>query len=179
MHKIISLFQRNYDGDCLVRDGVVYGAEWVLAGEGIATRKWDGMAAMLRDGRLYKRYNFKKGKQPPPMFEPIQDPDPVTGYWPGWLPVGTGPEDKWFRDAPINGLPYGTYELCGPKIQGNAEHLMMHILLPHGKEILPNAPRTFTELRTWFADRDIEGIVWWHPDGRMVKIKKRDFYGRR
>jgi hypothetical protein len=23
--------------------------------------------------------------------------------------------------------------------------------------------------------KDIEGIVWHHPDGRMVKIKKKDF----
>lgn len=40
MQKIISLFQRNYDGDHLVRDEVVPGAEWVLRGEGVATRKW-------------------------------------------------------------------------------------------------------------------------------------------
>ncbi len=31
MQKIISLFQRNYDGDKLVRDEVVPGAEWVIA----------------------------------------------------------------------------------------------------------------------------------------------------
>ena len=35
MQKIISLFQRNYDGDRQVRDEVVPGAEWVLAGEGV------------------------------------------------------------------------------------------------------------------------------------------------
>jgi hypothetical protein len=36
--KIISLFQRNYETDRRVRDEVVPGAEWVLAGEGVATR---------------------------------------------------------------------------------------------------------------------------------------------
>jgi len=39
MKKIPSLFQRNYDGDRLVRDEVVPGAEWVMAGEGTATRQ--------------------------------------------------------------------------------------------------------------------------------------------
>ena len=48
MRKIITLFQRNYDGDRLVRDEVVPGAEWVLAGEGAPTRKWDGMSGAER-----------------------------------------------------------------------------------------------------------------------------------
>lgn len=38
MKKIISLFQRNYDGDRLVRNEVTPGAEWVINGEGTATR---------------------------------------------------------------------------------------------------------------------------------------------
>lgn len=36
MKKTIGLFQRNYDGDRLVRDEIVPGAEWVAAGEGVA-----------------------------------------------------------------------------------------------------------------------------------------------
>jgi hypothetical protein len=39
VQKIISRFQRNSDGDRLVRDEVVPGAEWLLAGEGVVTRK--------------------------------------------------------------------------------------------------------------------------------------------
>ena len=42
-----------------------------------------------------------------------------------------------------------------------------------------NAPRSFNELREWLKDRDIEGIVFHHPDGRMGKIKKRDFGQKR
>lgn len=30
-------------------------------------------------------------------------------------------------------------------------------------------------LRSYLANKDIEGIVWHHPDGRMVKIKGKDF----
>jgi hypothetical protein len=37
MKKIISLFARNYETDHLVRDEIVAGAEWVVAGEGFAT----------------------------------------------------------------------------------------------------------------------------------------------
>ena len=82
MKKIVSLFQRNYDTDRLVRDELVPGAEWVANGEGVAT---------LQMGRL-------------------------------------------------------------------------------------DAPRTFDALRAFLADHDdIEGIVWHHPDGRMVKIKGKDF----
>lgn len=65
MQKIISLYQRNYDGDRLVRDQVVPGAEWVLAGEGQPTRKYDGTCCMVRDDKLYKRYDAKEGKRPP------------------------------------------------------------------------------------------------------------------
>jgi hypothetical protein len=173
--KIISLFQRNYDGDRLVRDEVVPGAEWVLAGEGVATRKYDGTCAMVRDGTLYKRHDVKQGKTPPPGWEAAQEADPVSGHHPGWLPVGEGPEDRWFREAFDLVLPDGTYELCGPKVQGNPERCDRHVLVPHGRTALPDAPRTFTALRDYLAAHDIEGLVWHHPDGRMVKIKKRDF----
>lgn len=178
MQKIISLFQRNYDGDRLVRDEVVPGAEWVLAGEGTATRKYDGTCCMVRGGRLFKRYDVKKGKKPPAGFEQAQDPDETTGHWPGWVPVGDGPDDRWHIEAFSDRYPDGTYELVGPKIQGNPEMRGYHMLMPHGADIL-EAPRTFAELRTWFKGRNIEGIVWHHPDGRMVKIKKKDFGLRR
>jgi hypothetical protein len=174
MKKIISLFARNYDGDGLVRDEIVPGAEWVVAGEGVATRKRDGTCCMIRDGKLWKRYDAKHGKTPPSDFEPAQEPDPVTGHWPGWRPVGDGPDDKFHREA-FAYQPDGTYELCGPKINGNRESLDRHILLRHGSEVLENAPRTFAALRTYFDGSDIEGIVWHHLDGRMVKIKTRDF----
>lgn len=182
MKKIISLFQRNYNGDRLVFDKVVPGAEWVLAGEGLATRKYDGTCCLIRDGKLYKRYDAKHGKNPPIEFEPAQDSDPNTGHWPGWLPIGEGPEDARHREAlkalgPI--IVDGTYELCGPKVNGNPELLAAHKLIRHGDEILTNAPRAFDALQDYLRDLDIEGIVWHHPDGRMVKIKRRDFGFRR
>lgn len=178
MKKIQSLFQRNYDGDRLVRDEIVPGSEWVAKGEGVATRKWDGTCCMVRDGKLYKRYDCKTGKTPPDGFEPAQDADPITGHWPGWIPVSDGPQDRWHREAfefpTVDLPPDGTYELCGPAINGNPENFGKHTLVHHGLETF-DCPRTFDGLRAFLATRDIEGIVWHHPDGRMVKIKARDF----
>ena len=185
MKKTVSLFQRNYDGDRLVRDEIVPGAEWVVAGEGVATRKHDGTCCLVRDEKLYKRYDAKAGKVPPAGFEPAQpDPDSNTGHWPGWLPVGEGPDDARHREAWDSGwghspqgalLADGTYELCGPKVQKNLEGCTSHVLVRHGCEVLADAPRTYDALCSYLANKDIEGIVWHHPDGRMVKIKGKDF----
>lgn len=178
MKKTVSLFARNYEGDRLVRDELVPGAEWVAAGEGVATRKYDGTCCMVRGGKLFKRYDAKAGKQPPDGFEPAQDADAVTGHWPGWVPVGDGPDDARHREAFRGDEPDGTYELCGPKVQKNPEQFAAHVLARHGAEVL-GAPRTFDALRAYLAEHDIEGVVWHHEDGRMVKIKGKDFGLRR
>lgn len=178
MKKTISLFQRNYDGDKLVRDEVVPGAEWVVAGEGVATRKFDGTCCLVRDGKLFKRYDAKAGKSPPIGFEPAQPaPDVKTGHWPGWVPVGDGPDDARHREAfeRLTQRIDGTYELCGPKVQNNPEGFDCHVLVKHGLEVLPDCPRTFYALREYLSDGAIEGVVWWDKDGRLVKIKGKDF----
>jgi hypothetical protein len=181
MKKIISLFQRNYDGDRLVRNEVVPGAEWVFAGEGVATRKYDGTCCMVRDGKLYKRFEVKPGGTPPANFEPANDLDENTGKQQGWVPVGDGPEDKWHREAFGNfredgsAPPDGTYELCGPKIQGNPEGFLHHVLVTHGDEHLHIPVLSYDHLSAYLSDANIEGVVWHHPDGRMVKLKGKDF----
>lgn len=183
MQKIKSLFQRNYTGDRLVYNEVVPGSEWVQRGEGIATRKWDGTSCLVKQGQLFKRYDAKHGKTPPEGFVPAQEPDAVTGHWPGWVPVLTGnPADRWHLEAVVGdhsqecGFADGTYELCGPKVQSNAESLDAHYLIRHGEEKLPDCPTDFEGLREYFKDKQIEGVVWHHPDGRMVKCKRRDFW---
>lgn len=179
MKKIISLFKRDYEGDKRVYDEVVEGAEWVINGEGIATEKFDGTCCMIKDGVLYKRYDAKHGKVPPIGFVPAQDPDPKTGHWPGWIAVDeNNPADKWHLEGLNNrdDRADGTYELCGPKVQGNPLNLSIHTLLPHGSVILGQFPRDFEGIRDKLKSLDtIEGVVWHHPDGRMVKIKKKDF----
>ena len=174
MRKIPSLFQRNYETDRLVRDEVVPGCEWVLAGEGTPTRKHDGTCCMVRDGKLYRRHTLRRGKQPPEGYEPATDADPKTGKQEGWVPVGDGPEDRLHREA-FDGQPDGSYELCGPKVQGNPEGFDRHMLVPHGSIQMYQDPRTFKGIRDYLQQLDVEGIVWHHPDGRMAKIKARDF----
>lgn len=194
MKKIISLFERDYAGNRQVFNSVVPGAEWVIAGEGIATEKIDGTSVLIQDGKMFKRYDAKNGKTPPEGWIQLQDaPDPNTGHWPGWLPVSdTNPEDKWHLEALVNAPAFGvdkyedgTYELIGPKVGnkggGNPYSLTLHRLLKHGnigtisRIELDDVPRDFDGLKAWFEAHVIEGIVWHHPDGRMVKIKRRDF----
>lgn len=181
MKKIPSLFMRNYDGDRRVRNEVVPGSEWVIAGEGTATRKWDGMAILLKGGEVFKRYDAKTGRTPPPDFVPAQpEPDKETGHWPGWVPAG---DDLRLKEALERGeyaLADGTYELCGPKVGtrhgANPEELTRHVLIKHGDYELPACPRDYEGIRIYLrAGPYIEGVVWHHPDGRMVKIKASDF----
>jgi len=183
MKKIISLFERDYEGNRQVVNRVVSGAEWVVAGEGRATRKLDGTCCLVRDGKLYRRHEVKAGKAVPSGWTEA-DHDPVTGKRFGWVPVGDGPEDRWHKEAWVTQtaravLPDGTYELLGPKIQGNPEGVQSHVLSLHGVGNGLDVPRDFVSIRNYLATHDIEGIVWHHPDGRMVKIKGRDFGLRR
>lgn len=185
MQKIKSLFQREYAGDRLVYNEVVPGSEWVQAGEGVATRKWDGTSCLVKRGRLFRRYDAKQGKLAPEGFMPAQDPDPLTKHWPGWLPVfSDAPSDRWHLEAlkAIGGtptdckLPDGTYELVGPKVNSNREDFTEHRLIKHGVAICLNVPTDFDGLKAWMQGIDYEGVVWHHPDGRMVKAKRRDFW---
>lgn len=187
MQKIPSVFKRDYEGTRAIYPELVEGCEWVLAGEGVPTVKIDGTACLVKDNQLYKRYDAKAGKPHPAGFIPAQDePDTVTGHFPGWVPVGAGPEDRWHREAwaackevPAN----GTYELIGAKVQGNPYQLVGHSLVRHGESIITDLPTWdtaspdafFNSLKHWFADHKVEGIVWHHPDGRIAKIKRRDF----
>jgi hypothetical protein len=180
MKKIPTLFERDWNGDrSRVVDQVHEDCGWVLAGEGIATRKVDGTCCMIRDGKLYKRRELRDGDDTPLNFEEA-DHDAETGKTVGWMPVGDGPEDRYHREAweAAGILLDGTYELLGPKVQGNPERAKNHLLVCHGHGTAGNlgdVPRTFEGIREWLAGKDIEGLVFHHNDGRMAKIKLRDF----
>ena len=133
MKKIPTLFERNHDGDHLVRDEVTPGCEWVLAGEGVATRKRDGTCCLVKGGELFKRREVKKGKPEPKGFIAAGDRDKVTGKIQGWMPVT--PEDKrhveaWANEGPLRDLADGTYELVGPKVNGNPDINQWLTILP-------------------------------------------------
>ena len=183
MKKIPTLYVRDAANPKRVTAEITPGCEWVLGGEGRATKKWDGTACAVIGGILYKRYDGHRGDNPaPPGFV---NAEPGSTHKVGWLPVGDGPEDQWHRDAwTRGGYGDGTWELCGPKVQGNPHGFEHHVLIPHG---VAEAPLTLalTEDRRGEAYAFIEmflrgyevaeGVVWHHPDGRMAKIKRRDF----
>lgn len=191
MKKISTMFVRDAKDRSRIVDVVSPGCEWAAKGEGVATVKWDGTACLIRGGRLFKRYDAKNGKTPPPGFECCEaEPDQVTGHWPGWLPVGDEPESKWHREAmtecSMRGEqpPDGTYELIGPKVQGNPYGVgslpslfngSRHFLIKHGQAVLTDVPRSYEDLREYLRHHPMEGIVFHHPDGRMAKVKTRDF----
>lgn len=185
MRKIPTLFERDWtDPRRPIVDEPNPACAWVFAGEGSATRKWDGTCCMVRAGRLWKRRELRDGEAEPAGFE-VEQRDAETGKSVGWVPVGTGPEDRWHREAwdalsaagaAPGPPPDGTYEPIGPKVQGNPERAATHRLEPHADApVLPDCPRTFDGLRAFLAGRDIEGLVFHHPDGRMGKIELRDF----
>ncbi|WP_088320307.1 hypothetical protein [Kineosporia sp. R_H_3] len=180
MQKIPTLFVRDPDDRAHVLPEVNPECQWVLDGEGVATRKYDGTCVMF-DGRDWlARREVKAGKAAPPGFRPVQV-DVVTGKAVGWEWMGQSPFAKFFDEAWRSvGCTWkiGTYELCGPKVQGNPENYDRHTLVEHRTADRFDLPdRSFDALRRWLLANDYEGLVFHHPDGRMAKIKRRDFAG--
>lgn len=201
MEKIPSVFQRDYKGDRLVYNEVVLESQWVLDGEGRATVKIDGTCCKVEGSVLFKRYDRKLTRKAKKQlrqenrtpvtadFKPAPEgwqaaeasPNIHTGHWPGWIKVDpANPEDQYFMEAWLrqgSDLVDGTYELVGPKVNGNPYRLNSHALVKHGQHVFDQKiPRTFEGIRDFLKSYPYaEGIVWHHPDGRMAKIKRRDF----
>lgn len=180
MKKIPTLFEREFENHRIVgiSDKVHEGMEWVLAGEGMATVKWDGSCCAIIDGVFYKRYDAKKGKKAPEGAIPCCEPDPVTGHHPHWVPVDwANPADKWFVEAFNSGVWDNnvTYEAVGPHFNGNPHRLQSDTLIPHGRRCIVYHPRTFDEIRDYLEKHEIEGIVYWRNGEPMCKIKRTDF----
>lgn len=151
--------------------------QWVMDGEGWATIKFDGTCCKIEDGVLFRRYDAKRGKTPPEGFVPCEPtPDAVTGHWPGWVEVDpTDPACKWHVEAfGGDGFVDGTYELVGPKVQGNRYGLARHELWRHGESVV-TVPRDKEAMVRWLEENEQEGLVFHHPDGRMAKIRRKDF----
>lgn len=199
MKKMSTLFRVDYEGKGRNRRTILHPEvrpenEWVIKGEGVATRKFDGTATAVIDGIFYKRYDAKAGKTPPEGAIPcIPEPDPITGHWPHWVKLTFGSEDKFIMEALFNAIherlvkliqtgdakfknqmPDGTYEAVGPKINGNADNFDKHMLVRHGEEVL-EVERTFEGIRDFLEKTPIEGIVFHRENGDMCKIRRKDF----
>jgi hypothetical protein len=185
MRKIPTVFLRDPEDRAHVLPEVNPDCEWVLGGHGRATRKYDGTCVMLDEqGEWWARREVKSGKTPPPNYVPVQT-DETTGKTMGWEPIGQSAFAKFHAEAinwgdyPPAPLKPGTYELVGPKVNGNPERRDEHWVLSHA-----NAPTIKVRDLSFDGIREAvlaaakadgcEGIVWHHPDGRMAKIKARD-----
>lgn len=188
MKKMPCVFVRDFSDKRkpVLTTDVTPGCEWVLAGEGEATRKWDGTAALIKDGEIWARYDCKRGKTPPEGALPCDPaPDETTGHWPHWVKVVAQPEYQWHREAFDQWVRWhgsvpspGTYEVVGPKVNGNPEHEPEHRLRVHGEEgygHIDRSPRTQDSIRALLEQFVVEGLVFHHPDGRMAKIRRADF----
>jgi hypothetical protein len=194
MRKIPTLFRRDL-GTHRIQPQVSHGCEWVLDGEGRATRKWDGTACLVDRGVLYRRLTLNEDREAPKGFR-LVEVQLGTGKRIGWAPLEPGPAGHWHREAwadlhaTLRWFPSGTseqpsdgtYELVGPKINGNPDGFSTHRLIKHGWATNPveladldTCPREYHALGAWLLDRPYEGVVWHHPDGRMAKLKKRDY----
>lgn len=184
MRKIPTLFIRDDQDRRYVTRDVHPDCRWVIDGEGVPTRKYDGTCVLLDADGWWARREVKPGKATPPNYRPVET-DPTTGKTVGWEPIDQSAFAKFWREAFQDdprydgiggGYVLGTYELVGPKVNGNPEHCLKHVLVRHAEAItLDGAPRDYDGLAKYLADFEGEGIVWHHEDGRMAKLKKRDF----
>lgn len=175
MIKIPTIFKRNYSETYSVLDEINPECSWVFDNKGTPYRKWQGMAAMIKDGQYFKRYIVKPHQQAPEEFIHLET-DHNSGKRFGWFPVKVHNQlDQHYLDAYDHTLPDGTYELIGPKVLGNHDECQQHILMSHKAQKLRGLTRTYYGIKKYIEDNLFEGIVFHHEDGRMGKIKGKDF----
>ena len=203
MKKIKSVFVVRRDIQMATRD-VLPESQWVLNGEGTATIKYDGTPVLIDDKKLYMRWNrklkpvfFKKWVRrkeqfqlnniiTEDMFVDLPDgairlesgPANITLHYPFWVPViGDNKHEKRFVDAfnALDDKANGTYELIGKDVQGNPYNLNETKLVKHGSEVIAITDLSFNGIKDYFSTLNHEGIVWYHPDGRMAKLRRSHF----
>lgn len=195
MRKIPTLYLRDFDNGGVLLDTINPECAWVDAGLGVATYKWDGTAIKYHHEVWYVRRTVKNidrdtyhsymlssdlrgNDRFPPHFK-LESYDNVTRKAFGWVPATGTQYERYLIEALRNHHAYwlpGTYELVGPKINGNRHHLDRHHLKRHGIPIAgADVPTDYDELEEYLTDFRYEGVVWYGTDGSMAKIKRRDF----
>src|ERR1700741_2085333 len=110
MRKIPTLFVRDaFTQLRYVSTEVHPDCRWVLAGEGVATRKYDGTCVMFDGQRWWARREVKPGKSAPANYGPIET-DPTTGKTVGWEPIEQSAFVRFHAEAVANagapGVPW-------------------------------------------------------------------------
>lgn len=181
MKKMKTLFERQFENHHIIKclDKIQEGCEWVINGEGYPTEKIDGTCCMVKDNKLYKRFDYKLGRKLPEGAIPCQEKaDEITGHFPHWVLCDeNNPSDKYHVRAFNEQKPLedGTYELIGKHFQGNPYKLENDILEKHGIRKLENVPRNYEGIKKYLEENYIEGIVFYRGNGEMCKIKRSDF----
>lgn len=185
MKKIQTIFERDWNTKKkLVIDKWVEGCEWVRDGEGYATQKFDGTPVLVAaNDKIFKRVDMKGKALPDGAFLAQEWPDKETGYWPAWVPCDkANPQDKYFfegyeKEKELHTVVLeGTYELIGPKINGNPENWPYHGLVEHGSVNFGIGPRTFDTIKKYLEEMPVEGLVFYTWDRtKLAKIKRRDY----
>lgn len=183
MKKIPTLFYRDPNQLNWVSQDINPEAEWVLSqrSQCVATLKKDGANVQVVVGpiavTLHKRRNpSRREKQ--------------EGMHPRYVPCNRNdPADKHLFAA-LDATDFSDWqegkhscEALGPKIQGGVESDTPELYPFEDDPDFVTDPiyEGMTPEEAWFAleeffeTREIEGIVWHHNDGRMAKIKRRDF----
>jgi hypothetical protein len=151
----------------------------------VAYRKLDGASAAIINGKVYYRYMSRQRKNTPAQIPvdgiPAQpNIDEATQTHPYWVPAEAKGNGKHHYDAFINqpNLPDGTYELIGPSINGNAEHAVTNILVPHNaNKLLVKLPTELTResLKQLIMSQPWEGLVFRNSNDDMCKLRRVDF----
>lgn len=185
MKKIPSLYVRDINDMAHVLPEVNPVASWVIddAARVQATVKYDGTCMLLDSyGMWWSRRQVRPDRAVPENYVPVEH-DPATGKTRGWIPA----EQSQYRDFHAEALELhgyqrpGTFELVGPRIGKNPHRLSRHRLLSHGCTPMEGIPTDFHALaeylhiHQWTWGGYLEGVVWHHEDGRMAKIKTKDF----
>lgn len=161
----------------------------------IATRKRDGQPVKFMGGDPADLNNWTTrravapGKTAPTGFI-LEETDPNTGKSFGWEPVNQSGVTKAFKKALVSSNidpEVGqTFELCGPKVQGDAENLGTPMLFAHGKELvdMPTLAEMAAsgdlhgQLKTLamnWKSQGSEGVVFWADGIPAVKVRTKDF----
>lgn len=192
MKKIKRIFKADPENRSLVTKEINEGMEWVFNGNSYPRWKRNGLPCAIIKGVFYKRLQVDSLSGLVPDNAIKVDEDKFTNKIIYWVPILNTPENKYFLEAlerfkqdhkfwldNLGGLADGTYELCGPKIQGNKENLSKHILLPHNSvPVHWDVEVTYDNLKEYFMKYPrVEGFVFYHKmdSSLMGKIRRKDF----
>ena len=182
--------RKTIGGHYLATSEVTPGYEWVFEDAGVlAVDKLHGtnVCVILEEGIVQAIHNRTQVLVDSPCI------DVNLGGQAGRAIEGIIHNMKSLQDR--DGRIYG--ELIGPKINGNLHCLKHHMFVPfdylkercHWKSWVRNDyPKTFESISDWFltlpslytkrvtsTNEPAEGLIFYHPDGRMAKLRRDMF----